>query len=306
LSVSDFSHPQFKRPAIRWRFSVGGKEHQSGVLRYDHTPLVTCPAGSLRFTAPKVRRPVKAELEVVLTEQDRAARNCWDFWVFPEHSALPAKAACYGAREHTWLRDLQGLPEAAPGRLDPAILPLVLSERIDAPLAAFLKAGGRVILAASEGILFQFTPKMGLDVGRYFFTPPAQYSPYENTHCGTIVRDHPMLGAFIHEGWADLQFYRMVAESAALELIPLGLNGGDPVIRAMHSYQVGRSLGYLTECRVGRGGMILSSLDLNPKWPEARHLLAQICGYAAGKSFKPEIELAQESLDTLAALMELP
>ena len=91
-----------------------------------------------------------------------------------------------------------------------------------------------------------------------------------------------------------------------MELIPLGLNDKDPVIRVMHSYPVGRSLGYLTECRFGRGGMILSSLDLNQKWPEAQHLLAQICGHAAGKSFDPEIELTRESLDIIANLTALP
>jgi len=115
-----------------------------------------------------------------------------------------------------------------------------------------------------------------------------------------------MLGDFPHEGFGDLSFYRMMGESAALELIPLGLNAQDPIIRAMHSYPIGRSLGYLTECAVGQGGMVLCALDLNQAWPEARHLLACLCGYLCGDAFAPPMELDEPSLQRIIEFTGLP
>jgi len=146
-----------------------------------------------------------------------------------------------------------------------------------------------------------FNPKLGLSIGRYFFTTPANYGPYEDGNDGSIIMSHAMFGDFPHEGFADLQFYRLIAESPPLDLEPLGLSDGDPVIRAVHTYPVCHPLGYLLERRLGEGGIIVSALDLTPSWPEARHLLSRVCGYAAGADFAPQFELSEDALTQLQA-----
>jgi len=98
----------------------------------------------------------------------------------------------------------------------------------------------------------------------------------------------------------------MIANSPPLELEPLGLNDGDPVIRVMHSYPVCRSLAYLVERGLGRGGMIICALDLDQSLPEARCLLAGMCEYAAGDQFRPAVALSEASLQRLAAATRLP
>ena len=97
----------------------------------------------------------------------------------------------------------------------------------------------------------------------------------------------------------------MMGESAAMELIPLGLNSADPTIRVMHSYPIGRSLGYLTECSVGDGGMVLCALDLNQSWPEARYLLSQISGYLCGNDFQPAQGLDDHGLSRIIEFTNL-
>jgi hypothetical protein len=222
-------------------------------------------------------------------------------WLFPARVRLPRSIAVHGRPRHTWLRTLKGVPVARGAALKGGRRPrLVLTERLDGALVDFMRAGGRVLLAASEGLLRPFNPKLGLSVGRYFFTSPANYGPFEDGHDGTIIAEHPMLGGMPHEGFADLQFYRMMGESPSIELESLGLNEGEPVIRVMHSYSICRPLAYLMERKVGQGGVILSALELNQSWPEARYLLAQMCAYATGRAFRPELELSEATLARLA------
>jgi hypothetical protein len=177
---------------------------------------------------------------------------------------------------------------------------VVLTEVVDDALAAWMQRGGRAILTASEGLVRPFRPKFGYKEGHYFFTPPANYPPYEDGHDGTIVADHPMLGGFPHEGFADLQFFRMMADSPPLELEPLGLAGADPVIRVMHSFPVARPLGYLAEARVGEGGLVLTALDLDQGLPEARFLLDRIRACAGGPAFDPPLGLDDGALAAIA------
>jgi hypothetical protein len=303
LFVSDFSHPPLARPTLRWELVCGGKRLGDGVVSYEHQAFRTCQAGAIELTVPSVPRPAKAELVARVEEGGRSFENRWDLWIFPPTAALGEGIAVYGAPQYTWLKALkeQANLETLPAGKPPKAAGLLLSELLDRHLVAFMRAGGRVLLSAAEGLVRPYIDKMGLTVGQYFFTPPAQYPPYEDGQNGAIVLDHPALADFPHEGFGDLQFFRLMAESPPIELEPLGLNAGDPIIRVIHSYPVGRSLAYLVERVVGQGGFILCSLGLDPALPEARALLAGLCHYAAGERFAPGLE-ADEAC--LAAIVE--
>ncbi len=168
----------------------------------------------------------------------------------------------------------------------------------------FMRTGGRVIVAATEGLLRPHPPNFGYV--KYFFTPPANYGPYEDGQNGTIIQNHAMLGDFPHEGFADLQFFRMMEEAPPLDLEPLELHEGDPVIRVIHRYMVGHPLGYLVERSWGLGGIILTALHLAPSLPEAQYLLGQICAYAAGSEFRPPLALPEAAMARLIAAGALP
>jgi hypothetical protein len=141
---------------------------------------------------------------------------------------------------------------------------------------------------------------------QYFFTPPANYPSYEDGQNGTIIAPHPMLGDFPHEGFADLQFFRLIDGCPPLDLKPLGLTGGDPVIRVLHSYPLARPLGYLVEGRWGQGAIILSALGLEQSRAEARWLLARICEYGVGEAASPNLELSASAIEALVRETSLP
>lgn len=297
LFVSDFSHPPFRRPRLHWRVVVGAEVTAVGESVYTHQPFCTCPAGGVADVIVQAEHPVAARLEVTLSDGEREVRNRWDLWVFPR-AGSPEGLCVVGAAADTWLRDLAGAPGIEPPRVGRGV---VLSERLDEAVLAFLRQGGRVLLAASEGLVRPFNPKFGFTLGQYYFTPPANYPPYEDGHDGIIVRDHAMLGDLPHQGFADLQLFRPLAQSPPLDLQPLGLNDREPVIRPMHSYPVGRSLGYLVEGAVGAGRLVLCALELNPAWPEARYLLGAICRYLAQDELPECAQLSSAALEALVA-----
>jgi hypothetical protein len=289
-----------RMPSLEWSFVVAGATVARGTLHYSHHPFQTCTAGQITFAVPDVVEPQDSRLYVTLAEGGRAATNRWSLWVFPTATRLPDGIALYGTPQYTWLRNLCELPIVPQGQTpDPRRARAVLTERLDDTLVGFLQRGGRAVLAASEGLVRPFRPKLGLEIGRYFFTPPANYPPHEDGLDGTVIVDHPMLGAFPHEGFADLQFYRLFAESPPIDLDHFGPRGWDPVFRAIHCYPVGRSLGYLAEASVGSGTLILSALNLDRELPEARYLTLHVCRYATEGPFGPMTTLEDRHVSRL-------
>ncbi len=277
IAVSDFSHPPLREPSLRWSLRCGGEVLAGGDIAYAHRPFCTCPAGEIALTAPDVPHPVKAMLHAELAEGERSFTNAWDLWILPREN-----------------------PDAAspPSQL-------VITERLDETLISLMRQGGRVLLIATEGLLRPFNAKFGFTLGHYYFTPPAQYPPYEDGHDGTILADHPALGDLPHDGWADLLFFRMIADAPPLDLEPLGLTNADPILRVLHSYPVCRPLGYLYEGSVGEGGLLISALNLDQSWPEARYLLRQICAYLSGDAFSPSAPLSPAALAALISATDL-
>jgi len=253
FSVSDFSHPPLAAPKLDWELRGEGERLASGTLAFRHKPFCTCPAGRIRVELPHVRRAQALTLRAALREDTRTFENQWDFWLLPHEVAWPQDAAVYGKPSRTWLRTVRSLPRLKVGA---ETLPrVVLTEGLDERLAGHARAGGRVVLAAAEGLVRPFPPKLG--GGGYFFLPPANYPPLEDGHGGCIVREHPMLGGLPHEGFADLQFYRLIDGSPSIDLEPLGLGRVRPVVQPLSTYFTCLPLGYLLEVALGKGGLIL-------------------------------------------------
>jgi hypothetical protein len=298
LLISDFSHPPFEKPFLSWEFTAGHEICVCGSWRVNHKPFCTYPAGSINIELPSLPEPAAATLKVTVKDGSRMARNQWNFWLFPDAGNLPP-AGIYGKPVHTWVRKIRNTKRIPSGCLDKFNERVVISENFNDEIVSYMKNGGRVLLAAPESIVRPFYPKLGLTKGRYFFTPPANYPPFNDGNSGTIVTGHPALGDFPHENWCDFQFYRMIAEMPPIDLAPFGRLQSEPVIRSFGTSFVCKALAYLLEIAVGKGGFVLCALDLSPELPEARYLLSCLISYLSSKRFKPIDQLSKQAYGLL-------
>ena len=281
--VSDFSHPSFTNPKVSWTLLGDGDVIDSGEYSYEHTPYRTVDAGDIKIALPKTNKPLALTLRASLSENDRCVCNEWDLWLFPSNVRCS---------EHVYFSENGEIGNGAKA---------VVSDRLTEELVDFAKAGGAVIINSVEGLTRPFDPVQHLSVGRYFFSKPASYPPYEELQSGTIIKDHLMFGDVPHKKYADLMFYNMISESPALDLEPLGLNDSDPVIRMIHAYQVCRSLGYLVERRLGEGLIIITSMNFDGISHESRYLLAKITEYAASGKWEDALQISKESIDRIVS-----
>ncbi|MBM4032256.1 MAG: hypothetical protein FJ291_10765 [Planctomycetes bacterium] len=311
LSVSDFSHPPLARPTLAWRLRLGTEVAAEGTLAFGHTPFQTVPAGTVRLTVPALRQPQTAHLEAELREGERVFANSWDLWIFPR-AGLPASLFLYQAgvtAPDRW----SGIPVIAPADLARTPGAIVLTEVLDEPLTAFLRGGGCVILKAGVAPrVFRTSVSVvrphgvnGCGGAGYFFTPAAQFPPFDQGQNGSVIHRHPMLGDFPHEGFADWQFYRLISLSPPLDLEALGLEDEEPVVRVIHRYPTCHPVAHLLGHSVGRGGLILTSLDLRTDRPEARHLLRCLCAYAESGRLGQATPLPEQALARLTAAAAL-
>ncbi len=314
--VSDFSHPAFHNPELSWKLCAAENDlgilewngrQSEGRIAFTHEPYKTHSAGKIEVILPDAEAACRLKLSVYLREDDRVITNDWDIWLFPDKKIDSESLSFIGTPSLRWTKQLAEVSKNThngTSAIKDAAVP-ILTETLDDAVIDYMQKGGRILLAATEGLLYMFEPKFvnpihtDTEAAHYFFTPPAAYPPFENGHCGTIIQDHPVFAGFPHEGFADLQFYRMIGESAGVEIHPLGLDKEDPIVRVMHQYHVSRPLAYMLEFAYGAGGCLLLSLDLNQEWPEARYLLNEICAYLASDLFSPVMELSDEEVQVL-------
>ena len=279
--VSDFSHPSFISPKLYWSIESDKETIASGEHDYAHAPYMTVPAGEISFVVPNVTKPTKVTLKAAIFEDMRVANNLWDLWIYP--SNVEYNDNVYFSKD---------------GEVDENAS-VIVTNRLTAAALRVAYKGGAVILKGGEGLVRPFNAVLHLEKGRYFFTKPASFPPYEELQSGTIIKEHRMFGDVPHESYADLMFYNMIAESPALDLEPLGLNDADPIIRMLHTYQVCRSLGYIVERRLDKGLVIVTSLCFDDKYPESRYLLSKITEYAASGDWEDAQELTEKTIHAL-------
>ncbi len=211
--------PTFGASTLSWSLAAEDRIFFSDSFACDPEPYRTSAIGeTVTLTIPSVEKPEKVTLTAVFTDGKRSVNNAWDLWIFPAETALP-DGVCHADRG-------EAIGEAR----------VVIAERLTDELIEFVQAGGSLILIGAEGLVRPFQPILNLEVGRYYFTHPASFPPYEELQSGTIIQDHPIFGDFPKGDFADLQFYNMIAENAPLDLEPLDLAEEDPIIRVLHSY----------------------------------------------------------------------
>lgn len=263
LGVSDFGEQSLVGRSVGWELLASdGSRLAAGKAGPLGAEKGLCPLGEASLTLPSVDRAEKLTFRMDLDNGDERIENEWSLWVFPRVS----------------------IPEAPEG--------VRIVRRLDQGALRWIAEGGRALLTRPEALL----PAEAVTF------EPAWWkgTPGADSHVGTVIYDHAAMRDFPHEGWCDLQFLRLQHNRPALLLDGLPLRKGT-IVRAIDCHTGNRDKALMVEARLGRGAVLLTTLDLSPATvrarPEARWLLRGLLAYVASKGFRPSCELDVADLE---------
>ncbi len=259
VEAAHFGPAPLGRVAASWavtdaagRAVCGGRLSEADVAWGNGLPL-----GRIVAPLKSLAAPARYSLEIGIGD----FKNSWSFWVYPE--SLPQIAG----------EEVRVVPA------------------LDRETAAFLEAGGRVILTLPKGAV---RPEKGGDVAVGFSSIfwNTAWTAKQPPHTLGILCDpgHPALAEFPTEAWSDWQWWDAMSHSQAILLSDFGPRLR-PIVRIIDDWFTNRPLGLVFEVGVGKGRLIVTGVDLltgSETRPEARQLLYSLKRYAAGAAFLPE------------------
>ena len=196
--------------------------------------------------------------------------NTWTLWVYPQ-------------------RELTGWEDS-----DVMVTDTLNQEAID-----LLNRGGKVLLTAAgkvkygDGIVQHFVPTFW-NTSWFKMRPP-------HTVGSWIDNAHPLFRHFPTDNWTDLQWWELVnrAQCMMTDHIPGEFSS---IVQPIDTWFLSRRLSTLFEARVGKGRLIMTSLDLRNQLnnrPVARELMHALMTYMHSDDFRPSQTVTVEQIETI-------
>lgn len=219
-------------------------------------------AGSISFPTDTVAAPCRLTIGVEIDGTDW--HNEWHVWLYPDQDQ-PACDNC------------------------------LTTDNIDKAIEA-LSHGADVLLSpplsAMTGLEGKFVP---------VFWSPVHFPEQAGTMGILCDSHHPAFASFPNEGHSDWQWWQLVKNAKVLDIGSLPQKM-DPLIAVVDNFARNRRLALAVEARVGKGRLILTSMDLLGKQatlPEARSLLASLIRYLDSDRCTPSVALTEAELRSL-------
>jgi len=213
--------------------------------------------GDIQFQLPMLAAPAKLTLTVHLA--GTRAANSWDIWVYPkaDDDAEPAG--------------------------------VTIAEEWNDGVAAALHRGKSVLLlpaqiAAVRRVKSAFEP--------IFWN--TQWFPGQDRQLGILCDPrHPALAQFPNDGHTDWQWYELLHKSTVMRLDGISPRFR-PIVQVIDDWNKNRLLGSVFEGRVGKGRLIVCTLDIRDDLatrPAAAALRRSLLAYMASPDFAPAADI---------------
>ena len=191
----------------------------------------------------------------------------------------------------------------------PASLPRVegvlVTQQLDDNAIQTLSNGGKVLLTLKKGSV---KPQYGgsVQVGFSSIFWNTAWTHNQPPHTLGILCDpkHPALKEFPTAYHSDWQWWDAMSHSNAIILDSVA-SRLQPIVRVIDDWVTARPLGLVFECKVGRGQLIVSGIDLlsqQEKRPEAKQLLYSLTSYMTGTSFNPAVKVDIKNIKSITGL----
>ncbi|MEB0262046.1 glycoside hydrolase family 2 TIM barrel-domain containing protein [Mucilaginibacter sp. 10I4] len=208
------------------------------------------------------------QLQVTLQLAKSKYVNSWKIWVYPDQdNQLPANVHFTTS-------------------LDTAV--------------KLLNSGASVILnpdtASINGIDGRFAP---------VFWSPVHFPDQPGSMGLLIDNHHPALADFPTNFYTDWQWWDLITRSRSVSLDQLDHKPA-PIVRVIDNFFKNRNLANLIEFQVGKGKLILCTMDLHSdliKRPAARQLKKSLISYAASSKFLPVQTISIKELATFMKIL---
>jgi len=274
LEVAHFGAAPLAGARPFWRL-VGddGRTVARGALAARDVPVDNGVAlGRVSLGLAKLAAPGKYRLVVGI--EGTSFENDWDVWVYPPRVDTSVPAGVSMVRE------------------------------LDEVAATRLRDGGRVVLLVPPGrVRGDALGQVKLGFSSIFWN--TAWTSRQAPHTLGVLLDpkHPALAAFPTEGHSNWQWWHLVSRAGAMILdgLPRELR---PTVQVIDDWFTNRRLGLVFEARVGKGRLLVTSIDLQTgveESPLARQMRHSLLRYAASDRFAPEVEVTADAIRALAA-----
>jgi len=218
------------------------------------------PLGTVRFPLHDIKAPAKLTLSVSLSG---VFRNHWEFWVY----------------------DTPASSEAGQGDI-------CICDSLDDKAEQVLAEGGTVLLTAAGRVT------LGSDVKQTYLPVFWNTSWFKmrppHTTGAYIQRDHPLFShGFPTDDWSNLNWWELLNKAQVMNLMELP-HSYQPPIQPIDTWHVSRKLGMLIEARVGKGRLLMTTMDITTRLdsrPVARQMRKAILSYMQSPDFQPTLTL---------------
>jgi hypothetical protein len=269
VEVAHFGAEPLKNTKSLWQVTDSkGKILFRGVLRQGELPIGNCiQIGEITQDLSTVTSPSKLTLSVSVNDY----QNSWDIFVYPAEKA-------------------------------PFENKILLTQAFDAQAAAYLKKGGSVLLTLRKGaVKNDCGGSVAVGFSSIFWNTAWTNGQAPHTLGVLVDPGHPVFDEFPTDYYSNWQWWDAMSHSNVIMADSIAKNIR-PVIRVIDDWVTGRSLGLLYECKVGKGKLMLSGIDLvsgAETRVEAQQLLYSIKKYMAGQAFNPSVAVSAEKIRAL-------
>lgn len=166
---------------------------------------------------------------------------------------------------------------------DPDKSQIKITDRISFQDLTDMENGARILLLGSG-------PFRGLPI-TYQITPGGRV----NGNCATVIHDHPMMRDFPHEGFCDWQFAPMFKDGGAVVFNELDI-GFRPIVEIVSTYKMIRKQAGIFELAIGRGGMLVCTMNVSGDDPASKALYGCMVKYLASGEFAPQVKVTSAQM----------
>ncbi|WP_346238462.1 sugar-binding domain-containing protein [Niabella insulamsoli] len=269
VEVAQFGPNDLLQAAPKWEIKTAeGQTAFKGSLNTIDIPTgALTEVGVIEQSLQAITEPTKLNVSITIGP----FQNDWDIFVYPA-----------------------ALPEIAED--------ITVTQQLDEEALKTLQGGGKVLLTPKKGsIRDEAGGNIAVGFSSIFWN--TAWTKGQAPHTLGILCDpkHPALRAFPTSYHSNWQWWDAMSHSNAI-IVDSIAKGLAPIVRVIDDWFTARPLALAIECRVGKGKLLLTGIDLltgNDKRPEAKQLLYSFATYMKTKDFNPATAVPVERLRSI-------